>query len=379
MKIDDIIASLGTQVTSFTRKPSGDASKKTKPADFFSDLFRATYIIGLKDEKTAEAGIKALMKMMELKDRTEEHHGWTIHLIDLPQEADAPFKNAGWAIKDGNLFLGMPGSNLKQLAKEQASGSTGLAASEVFKAEMARYPEGFSSFSYVDLAAYLRAIYASATPFIKETLEKSKSPIQFKDLPDIEVIAKHLTPMTGANYSDADGMRVVYRSPMGGMSSMFIIGAGAAIAIPAFSSAQDTAKQAACLKKLKEIGKASALFKADTGKYPEGLPELVNGEKKYLEGEPFKCPSDQFPQREGKVETSFVFIYSNKLGDKDGTKTILCYDKSPQHNGNTRNVLFLDGTVQNMSDFEFRELFKVQKARLKKQGIQVFIGWGKLK
>ncbi len=380
MKVDDLVACLGSQVTTFARKPTGDASKKSKPNDIFASIFRATYIISLTDEKKAATGIAKLIKMLEQEIRAEEHHGWKINFVDMPGGAeDSPYKNVAWAVKDGHLFVSLPGSDLVLLAKEQAAGSTGLGSSERFKAEMSRYAEGFAGFSYVNLAAYLRALWATATPYLKEMLVKGEGPIEFKDLPDIEAIAKHITPLTGAAYSDNSGLRMVYRSPMGGASTMVFLGLGAAVALPAMGQAQNRAKQVACLSTLKLIGLAAQSYKTDTGKYPEELGELVTGEKKYLKGEPFTCPSDPFPQKEGKIQTSFIYIYSNKLGTANAGKTILCYDKSPKHNGNTRNILFLDGSVQNMSDFEFRELFNAQKERLKKLGVQVFIGWGKLK
>lgn len=376
MKIEDLVGALGTELAAIARLPKAEAGAKLS----LGDLIRATYILSLKDEAKVSAAITKLIELAEAKDKVkvEEAHGWKINVLAMPQEGDVPLKSIGWAIKDGHLFIGLPAEDLKLLAKEQSAGEPGLASVAAFQAELKRFPEGMSGFGYTDLAAYVRALWAMGKPYIEDLLKDEKAPIKPADLPDMDAIAKHLSPMTGAYYSDQAGLRIVSRSPVGSLTTVAIAGIAAAIAVPGVARAREGAKGTACLAQLKQVGAAIKAFEADQAKLPEDLAELVSGQKKYLEGSPFKCPSDPFPQREGQIETSYIYIYSNKLGKETPEKTILAYDKSPLHGG-SRTVLFLDGSVQSVPDFKFRELFNEQKERLKKHGIQVFIGWGKLK
>lgn len=379
VKVDDLLASLGTEFTAFARLPK--AGGETAPK--MDDLMRATYVISLKDPATFEKGLNAILELAKVQPKQATHHGMKIHTVPFPEQgAAAPgmptIKDIGFAIHDGLLFVAMPAADLKQLAQDAAAGAPALTGNETFRAQLARYPEGFASFVYTDIGTYVSTLWAVAKPFVMEQL-KEGAPIAPEDLPNFEAIAKHLTPMTQAIYNEDGGVRAIFRSPVGSMSMVAGVGVGAAVAIPGIQASQNRAKQAGCKAQLKMIGTAVLAYKADKGKYPEELADLTTGDKKYMAGpRPFVSPADDFPMKDGGVESSYIFIYANALGDANAATTIVAYNRSPIHQGK-RHVLYLDGSVKLVADADFRTEFDKQKAELKKHGIQVFMGWGKTK
>lgn len=371
VKLEALVAALGTEVTSFSR-----LDRTVPPTGNIADLMHFCYALELKDAAVVDAAMGKIFEMAGVPVKTEEHHGVKVHTIEVPQGEDVPVKDFALAIHEGTLLFAMPAADLVATLKDAAAGST--PSHDDLRAHLARHPENLSGFGVIDLATYARALWAVAKPMVMEGL-KEGAPIKGEDLPDVDALLAKLGPMTSSVQSDATGTRLAYRSPVGIFSIAIAGGVGAAVAMPAMNAAKSRAQGAGCVAKLKQIGIAMQAYKTDAGKFPEDFSELI-GDKKYLDpaSRPFVSPADPTPLREGELETSYIYIYANALGEKDAATTIVAYNRSPLMTG-SRNVLYLDGHVESVDDESFRGQFEKQKEALKKHGIQVFIGWGKTK
>ena len=74
----------------------------------------------------------------------------------------------------------------------------------------------------------------------------------------------------------------------------------------------------------------------------------------------FKCPCDKITSeiKDEKLGIRISYIYIKGLTEKNSSDSIIAYDASPDyHDGNVRNVLFLDGHVVKYAEKEFQKLF----------------------
>lgn len=106
-----------------------------------------------------------------------------------------------------------------------------------------------------------------------------------------------------------------------------------------------------CMNNLKQIGLALRLYAQDyNGKFPRELKELCPN---YILRATLWCPGDN------KISKSYVYVKG--LTSKD-RHSILAYDTSPDHHdGEGRNVLFVDGHVEWMVEKEFQRRSESEK------------------
>lgn len=373
-KFDDLVNSLGTELTTWSYAPAGEI----KPGDFAS-MFSAVYAFELKDMATFKKGFDKILDASGAPaPRKETVGGIEIMHFDMPADPSAPFKSLGVAFHDKMVFISLPSASLVRMAKDLANGAPTMAANPSFTTQLARYPKGMSSFNYSDASQLLGTIWKGVQPMVKQSLGQG-APFAFEDLPKIEEITKHIRPMTSGIVVDKTGVHVTSRSTVGTTMLVALGGVGAAMVMPAMNTAREKAKVTACANQLKMIGLACQQYKTDKGKYPESFDDLVK-DKKYIAGaKPFVSPADPFPMKEPSgIETSYIYIYANVLGDKDAGKVIVAYNRRAI-DGEKRHILYLDGSVKLVDEVTFKAEFKVQKDALKKHGIDVFPSWGKSK
>lgn len=132
-----------------------------------------------------------------------------------------------------------------------------------------------------------------------------------------------------------------------------------------FAKAQEQSQRAICLSNLKQIGLALHMYAEDhKNEFPEDIRQLYPSY--ILTREVLKCPGDKTTPEIQKVEpdTPISYTYVKGLSRKNPnpSKTIVLYDSSPDyHDGEGRNVLFLDGHVEWIPEKQFQKLLGEQK------------------
>ena len=133
----------------------------------------------------------------------------------------------------------------------------------------------------------------------------------------------------------------------------------------AFAKSREQSLRSICISNLKQIGLALMMYASDhKDKFPEDIRELYPD---YIStGTVLKCPGDKTIPDTQKVEpdTPISYTYVKGLSRKDSnpSKMIILYDSSPDyHEGEGRNVLFIDGHVAWMPEEQFQKLLGEQK------------------
>ena len=171
-------------------------------------------------------------------------------------------------------------------------------------------------------------------------------------MPEFDQILKHLTPRK-------QGKRLLLQIDSATADSIinnFIA--------PSLSKARVQARRAACKSNLKIIGMALFLYSNDNkDKFPADLETLVT--KTYLpEDKMLICPAD-------KLRDSYIYRGA-AITVADTPWMITVYEKSGNHEGG-RNVLFLDGHVELVSEDRFQELIKKDNEYRRKKGFPVLL------
>lgn len=125
-----------------------------------------------------------------------------------------------------------------------------------------------------------------------------------------------------------------------------------------FNRARGSARKAVCMSNLKQIGLALHMYAQDYDeKFPDDISALCPN---YIaNAKIFKCPSDKTISeiKEMKPGTRISYVYIKGLTEKDSQDSMIAYDASPDnHDGEGRNVLFLDGHVKWYDEKEFQKL-----------------------
>ncbi len=141
------------------------------------------------------------------------------------------------------------------------------------------------------------------------------------------------------------------------------------------SSSTAVAPQALCKNDLKQIGIALHVYAADhVGQFPreerpvEAFWELLPG---YLNtARVFVCPGakadvEAWERTEELTEETCSYGWVAGLGTDSPGDFILAFDKSPDHHGGGRNVLFVDGHVEFMKEDEFQKKMVQQREKMK--------------
>ena len=255
-----------------------------------------------------------------------------------------------------------------------------LADSADFQESMQSLSEDSTGVLYLNQKTLLARWWNSAIPFIRifeGLLKKEKIPFHSALLPSHETITRHLGRAVFEFGNSEDGLFLAHKGQLevvlGGVA---IVGIGAAMLIPAMSKVSEKAKQTKCKANLNQIGKAVSIFMLDYGRStvmpPPDKVQFITAlfrSKILVEPEVFVCPStgDRTSARDlescGHNCTSYEALDIALLSTwKDTTTTPIVWDKYGNHQG-LRNVLFLDGHVDHVSEWRFQEMLKETYAR----------------
>jgi len=133
----------------------------------------------------------------------------------------------------------------------------------------------------------------------------------------------------------------------------------------AFAKSQEQSLRIVCINNLKQIGLALHMYAQDhKDKFPDNIRELCPS---YIStGKVLKCPADKTTPETQKIEPdtpiSYTYVKGLSRQNPNSSKIIVLYDSSPEyHEGEGRNILFLDGHVVWMPEEQFQKLMGEQK------------------
>ena len=143
------------------------------------------------------------------------------------------------------------------------------------------------------------------------------------------------------------------------------------------------ARRAACKTNLKQIGLAVHIYAVDhDGEFPAGetaveaFGKLVGDDAPgpYLKSAgTFVCPADEagmkaWKETEKLSEETCSYGWVPGLREDSPPDYIVAYDKSPEFHGGMRNVLFVDGHVETMTEKQFAEKMAIQMKKMGAEG-----------
>jgi prepilin-type processing-associated H-X9-DG protein len=110
-----------------------------------------------------------------------------------------------------------------------------------------------------------------------------------------------------------------------------------------------------CKRNLKQIGVALLIYAEDNkGSFPLYLEQLL---PYYLsDASVLQCP------HESSAAGPSDYIYLPGLNVNNRPGKVLAYDKLVNHNGDGRNILFIDGHVEWLNENVFQELMRKQRS-----------------
>jgi len=169
-------------------------------------------------------------------------------------------------------------------------------------------------------------------------------------MPELDQILKHLTPRKQGKCL----LLQIDSATADSIINNFIA--------PSLLKARVQARRIACKSSLKIIGMALLMYSSDNkDKFPADLETLVA--KTYLrENKMLICPAD-------KLRDSYIYRGA-AITVADIPSLIMVYEKSSNHEGG-RNVLFLDGHAEWISEERFQELIKKDNEYRRKKGFPV--------
>ena len=132
----------------------------------------------------------------------------------------------------------------------------------------------------------------------------------------------------------------------------------------AFAKSREQSLQSICISNLKQIGLGLQMYASDhKDTFPDDIREVA---LHYTHGTALKCPGDKTTPEIQKVEPdtpiSYTYVKGLSRQNPNSYKIIILYDSSPDyHEGEGRNVLFIDGHVAWMPEEQFQKLLGEQK------------------
>lgn len=292
---------------------------------------------------------------------TSKQGDLTIHYLTIPVIAPS------WAIKDGNLYLGLYPQIVSGAADHVASGGKSILENEGFAAMRKRLgAENISAISYSDLPkmaadGYQDVLMLSRVYLGMADMFGAKTPALV--LPTLAKLLPHVTPAASVAWVDNAGWHLKAISPFpgsellssGGMGSLmaaeqaFFVG----VALPSLNQSRMVANRVKSASNLRQIGLAMQLYANENkGKFPTTMGELLLTQDITIDV--FVSPETmtRAPLEKNKEEqalwvskdSDYEYIGGGKTV-RAGADVIMAYEKfRPGVQG--VNVLFGDGHVE---------------------------------
>jgi prepilin-type processing-associated H-X9-DG protein len=193
--------------------------------------------------------------------------------------------------------------------------------------------------------------------------------IDWDKLPTSGSFDKYLGDQLDVAHADDDGLLFVGYGMLGGSGMPMLTAAGgisAGLLLPALATAREKARRTKCMSNLKQIGVAIHVYSTDNrDRFPKSFTELVP--RYLLDRALLECPSDP-----GDV----AYGYVSGLTAAGRPTWVMAFDLDDNHDGDGRNVLYLDGHVEWQRETRFQSELKrtLDEARARDIKLEVLRG-----
>jgi len=308
--------------------------------------------------------------------------GTTLHHLAVP------LVSPSWAIKDGNLYLGLYPQVVEAAVEQGGAGHKSILDNEDFQAVRKRLGgEAASGIGFANLPktapeGYQQVLMIARLYLGGADLFGAQTPALA--IPPLRMIMPELSPSGDVAWTDAAGWHYKGVSPFPG-SDMLTPGGGGqvilgeqallvSILLPSLSRARETANRVKCGSNMRQIGQGILLYgNENKGNYPPNLGILVKTEE--LTPQVFVCPSGNtsFPGGNMAVDDQVKWVNENSdyvylgagMNLTARPDTIVAYEKPDAHGGQGMNMLFGDGHVEFEQMPAAMRMIQEQQARKK--------------
>jgi len=278
-----------------------------------------------------------------------------------------PFVTPGWAVKDGNLYVGLyPQVIASAITFAQSKGPSILQNPQYLALQHRLGDHKAAALSYFDLPAMAGDGYGDLLLLSRMYLGAAdmfgaQTPPMV--LPPLDKVLPELSASESIEWSDDAGAHTKDISPFPG--SQALVGGSppsvgqdallASILLPSLNRARETANRVKCASNERQIGQAILLYANDNqGKYPPDLGTLLKTED--ITAEVFVCPSgnnevppdlktpDQLAQWVNE-HSDYIYIGKGQTSSINAQR-IVVYEKPDAHGNDGMNILYGDGHVE---------------------------------
>ena len=294
-----------------------------------------------------------------LQISTQEYDGRTVHFWTVPPLAMMQIMPCWTVAADKVIFasnLQMCNMTAGRIVSEAGSQNS-IRDNQKFKRATAGLRPNLLSLEYTDSQTGFRLMMVGLQQYWPMVgMLAGKAGLYLPSvLPVVDDVIKDMGPTVSYSWAADDGIHSLSRGPgvTEGVGSVVgaAFGGGLAVSIlmPALSKARQQAKEIVCATQLRQIGLGIIMYQSDNnGKSPPNLEVLIKGYD--LTPEMFVCPSS------GDKEGQCSYVYRGAdLNETAKPQMVVAYDKKGNHRSGKRNVLFVDGHVQAMTENRFQK------------------------
>jgi prepilin-type processing-associated H-X9-DG protein len=364
----DVLANLGNEWVFYADRTIGGPG-----------LMGSVLVNKLKDADAADKALTQLAEranaiiadqMHEPEVKIEFHqsvvNGVTLHYLAVP------FVTPTWAVKDGNLYLGLYPQVVSAAVEQVAKKAPSILQRTEFTALMktlGNHPA--CSMEFLNLPGTAPEGYTDVLAITRLYLGMGdvmgvRTPMMV--VPPLGKITPELAPSGSVTWTDAAGFHMKDITPFPGADVIAgsSFGSGAFLAedsllisilLPSLNKARETANRAKCASNEHQIGLGILLYQNEHNqKYPPDLGTLVKEEQ--LTPAVFVCPSGNnevpaeiaagTPDEQAKwvnEHADYVYLGKGLKGNVDATR-VIAYEQDGAHGNDGMNLLYGDGHVE---------------------------------
>jgi prepilin-type processing-associated H-X9-DG protein len=398
--LDQVKQAIGMDLQSDILDTLGDEwAVYSDPTVGGTGVLGTTLVNHLKDSAKADKAFSQLEQLLNgmMKEgmagepvtvsfNTSKQGDLTIHYLAVP------FVAPSWAIKDGNLYVGLYPQVVSGAAEHVASNAPSILENAGFAALRKRLGgEGITAISFNDLPknaaeGYQDVLMLSRVYLGMADLFGAKTPALV--LPPLSKLMPHVTPAAAVAWSDKNGWHLKQITPFPGSDVLAMGGMGSAMAaeqamtvgvlLPSLNRARGTANMVKSASNMRMIGQAMLLYANENkGNYPKTMGELLLTQDVTIDVFVNPQSKTRAPREKTKDEqalwvttdSDYEYLGAGK-NNQAGADVILAHEKF-RPNVRGVNMLYGDGHVEFTNTLNAQQMLAKQKQdEAKKKGAQ---------
>ncbi len=356
---DGLLASLGGQTVMYAMPMGLDGMTfggyviitDLKDAELFEATMEELAVFGLRISQ-------GLFQPSSVEIDGRTIHFWTIAPLAMAQVIPT------WTIVDDKLIMAS-NSQMCNIAVAQIEssdmGKTSIRSTATYKQIAGKLPKNLTNLSYIDTKTLIRQLLTQFQQYwpkcVKYFADEMDMQLSMK-IPDAEGVISKIAPTVSYSWIDDAGLHSRGQGPVLVKGPAVIL--GGALGMAALWSVERQSdvvvvrsqREHSCMYQLRSICIGCIMYATENeGKMPTDFEMIAE----YLgENDVFVCP--------GSDDESGHNSYVYRGADLDITKLaehsriIIAYDKEGNHRGVYRNVAFLDGHVEKISEEQFADV-----------------------